>query len=143
MLTVPKVKVNRSVWIRVLWAFLFCCPSNDPFAPVRRDDWLCSHPCCSLCLMKSVKKYFNFVQAKKLVKSNKWKIILCNIAFLAVLNFFPVQKLIFGHFWNCKKWNLVKIKFLEIDLFDFTIFFGLDFFKFSLAYYPATIEFLE
>ena len=26
------------------------------------------------------------------------KIIFCAIAFLAVLNFFPVQKLIFGHF---------------------------------------------
>ena len=34
---------------------------------------------------------FKKVQAKKLVKSNE-------IAFLAVLNFFPVQKLIFGHF---------------------------------------------
>ena len=30
------------------------------------------------------------------------------IAFLAVLNFFPVQNLIFGHFWNGQKWNLVK-----------------------------------
>ena len=30
-----------------------------------------------------------------------------------------------------KKWNLVKIKFREIDLFDFTSFFGLEFFKFS------------
>ena len=33
------------------------------------------------------------VQAKKLVKSNKSKIIFREIAFLAVLNFFPVQKL--------------------------------------------------
>ena len=30
------------------------------------------------------------------------------IAFLAVSNFFPVQKLIFAHFSNCKKWILVK-----------------------------------
>ena len=29
---------------------------------------------------------------------------------------------IFVHFWNCKKWNLIKIKFREIDLFDFTSF---------------------
>ena len=50
------------------------------------------------------------------------------IAFLAVLNFFPVQKLIFE---IAKKWNLVKKFFREIDLFDFTSFFGLDFFKFS------------
>ena len=49
------------------------------------------------------------------------------IAFLAV---FPVQKLIFDHFWNCKKWNLVKKIIREIDLFDFTSFFGLDFFNF-------------
>ena len=35
---------------------------------------------------------------KKLVKSNKSKKILREIVFLAVLNFFPVQKLIFGHF---------------------------------------------
>ena len=43
----------------------------------------------------------------------------------------PVQKLIFGHFWNCKKWNLVKNIFYENDLFDFTSFFGQDFFKYS------------
>ena len=30
------------------------------------------------------------------------------IAFLAVSNFFPVQKLILGQFRNCKKWNLGK-----------------------------------
>ena len=47
-------------------------------------------------------------RSKKLVKSNKSKYFFCEIAFLAVLNFFPVQKLIFGHFWNCKKWNLGK-----------------------------------
>ena len=29
-------------------------------------------------------------------------------AFLAVLNFFLVEKLIFGHFWNCKKCDLLK-----------------------------------
>ena len=36
---------------------------------------------------------FKKVQAKKLMKSNKSKKILHEIAFLAVLNFFPVQKL--------------------------------------------------
>ena len=50
---------------------------------------------------------------KKSRQKNSWNQIKPNfffreIAFLAVLNFFPVQKLIFGHFWNCKKWNLVK-----------------------------------
>ena len=38
------------------------------------------------------------VQAKKLVKSNKSKNFFREIAFLAVLNFFPVQKLISSHF---------------------------------------------
>ena len=61
---------------------------------------------------------FKKVQAKKLVKSNK-SIFFREIAFMAV---FPVQKLIFGHFLNCKKWNLVKKKFREVDLFDFTSF---------------------
>ena len=54
------------------------------------------------------------------------------IAFLAVLNFSPLQKLIFDHFCNSKKWNLVKKNFFcEIDLFDFMSIFGMDFFKFS------------
>ena len=37
------------------------------------------------------------VQAKKLMKSDKSKNF-CELAFLAVLNFFLVQKLSFGHF---------------------------------------------
>ena len=28
--------------------------------------------------------------------------------------FFPVQKMIFGHIWNCKKWNLVKNLFVKL-----------------------------
>ena len=50
------------------------------------------------------------------------------IAFLAV---FPVQKLIFGHVWNCKKWNLVKKIIRDINLFDFTSILAWPFFKFS------------
>ena len=46
----------------------------------------------------SVPENLKKVQAKKLVKSNKSKFFFREIAFLAVLNFFPVQKLIFGHF---------------------------------------------
>ena len=74
-------------------------------------------------------KKFEKAQAKKLVKSNK-SIFLHEIAFLAVLKIFPHQKLIFGHFlkWQ-KKWILVKKKFREIDLFDFTSFLVLAFFK--------------
>ena len=63
------------------------------------------------------------------MKSNK-SFFSREIAFLAVLNFFPDQKLIFGHFWNCKKLNLVKKFFREIDLFDFTRFFDLEFWIF-------------
>ena len=62
------------------------------------------------------------------------------IAFLAVLNFFPVEKLIFGHFWNCKKWNLANKIFREIDLFDFKSFFGLYFLNFSG---PLCVDFSE
>ena len=29
-------------------------------------------------------------------------------------HFFPVQKLIFGHFWNCKIWNLAKKNFMKL-----------------------------
>ena len=41
------------------------------------------------------------------------------IAFLAVLNFFPVQKFIFEMAIN----GIWSEKFREIDLFDFAIFF--------------------
>ena len=47
---------------------------------------------------------FKKVRAKKFVKSNKSKNFFPEIAFLAVLNFFPILKLIFGHFWNRKIW---------------------------------------
>ena len=69
------------------------------------------------------------------MKSNKSKNFFHEITFLAVLNFFPVQKLIFGQLWNSKKWNLAKKFFREIDLFDFTIFFGLDF----LTFWPTVV----
>ena len=64
---------------------------------------------------------------------------ICEIVFLVV---FPVQNLIFGHFWNCKKWNFVKTFFREIDLFDFTSFFGMDFFKFSGTLWSHRAAFL-
>ena len=54
------------------------------------------------------------VQAKKLVKSNKSKLFFREITFLAVLNFILVQKLIFGQFGNCKKWNLAKKHFVKL-----------------------------
>ena len=41
---------------------------------------------------------FKKVQAKKLVKLNKSKLFFREISFLSVLNFVPVQKLIFVHF---------------------------------------------
>ena len=41
--------------------------------------------------------------------------------------------MIFGHFWNCKKWIFVKIFFHEIDLFDFTSFLAWTF----LIFWPT------
>ena len=52
---------------------------------------------------------FKKVQAKKLVKSNKSKNVFREITFLAVLNFFPVQKLNFDYFWSSKKWKLIYL----------------------------------
>ena len=56
------------------------------------------------------------------------------IAFLAVLKFCPVEKLIFGHFWNSKKWILVKKNF------TFHEFFGQDFLKFSGSSLQRTFD---
>ena len=64
---------------------------------------------------------------KKLVKSNKSKNFFCEIAFLAVLNFFPSSKIDFWQFFKLGKMEFGQKKFREIDLFDFTSFFGLDF----------------
>ena len=41
---------------------------------------------------------FKKVQAKKLVKSKKSNFFFVKLHFWQFLNFFPVQKLIFGHF---------------------------------------------
>ena len=86
--------------------------------------------CCVLDNAHWARK-FKKVQAKKLVISNKPKKFLREIAFWAVLNFFPVQKFIFGHIWNWKKNGFWSKKNREIDLFNFTSIFGLDFLKFS------------
>ena len=52
---------------------------------------------------------------KKLVKSNKSIFFLREIAFLAVLNFFPFQKLIFGHLLKLQKMEFVqKKKFVKL-----------------------------
>ena len=65
---------------------------------------------------------FKEVQPKKLVdmKSIITRIFFHEIAFLEVLNFFPVQKLIFGHFWNCKK-HFVKLIYLISRVFLATV----------------------
>ena len=52
---------------------------------------------------------------KKSGQKNTWN---CNFHFWYIV--LPVQNLIFGHFWNCKIWNLVKKIIREID---FTSFF--------------------
>jgi len=68
---------------------------------------------------------------KKLVKSNKSKNIFREIAFLAVLNFFPAQSLIFGHFLKLQKIESGQKIFREITIFYFTSFFLAWTFKFS------------
>ena len=75
---------------------------------------------------------------KKSKQKNSWNQINSEIAFLAVLNFFLVPKMIFGHFWKCKKCMLVKKIIREIDLFDFTSFFAWTFLNF-LAHYALII----
>ena len=50
---------------------------------------------------------------------------------MVVLNFFPVQKLIFGHFWNGKKWNLAKFFFVKLIYLIAWVFLAWTFFKFS------------
>ena len=84
------------------------------------------------------KRSLYFFPVQKLQKNGFWsKNFFREIAFLAVLNFFLVQKLIFGHFWNCKKWNLVKKNIREIDLFDFMSFLAWTFLNF-LAHHGTT-----
>ena len=77
-------------------------------------------------------------QAKKLLKSNITKKFFREIAFLAVLNFFPVQKLICGYFWNCKKGNLVKKFFVKLIYLISRVFLrGL-----FLIFWPAVWNYL-
>ena len=64
------------------------------------------------------------------MKWNKPKNFFPEIAFLAVLNFFPVQKYIFGDFWSCKKWILVIKKTSWNWFIWFHEIFGLDLLKF-------------
>ena len=74
---------------------------------------------------------FKKVLAKTLVKSNK-STFLREIAFLAVLNFFPVQKIDFWPILKMQKMEFGQNKIREIvSLIDFASFFGQDFFKFS------------
>ena len=74
---------------------------------------------------------------KKSRQKNSWNQI-NEFAFLAVLNFFPVQKFIFGHFGNFE--NLVKKFFREVDLFDFTSFFNHFFFLLGLHSGPENLK---
>ena len=75
------------------------------------------------------------------MKYNKSKIFFREITFLTVLNFFPVQKLIFGYFWNCKKMDFGQKNFKMKLIYWFQDFFGLDFFKFSgLLWYCLSVS---
>ena len=90
--------------------------------------WLSGHSDLSIYRVLSNMYYhsgpenFKKSKQKKFVKSNKAKHFFREIAFLVVLNFFPVQKLIFSHFEIAKNGIWPNKKFREIDLFDFTSF---------------------
>jgi len=73
---------------------------------------------------------FKKVQAKKLMNSNKTK---REIAFLVILKTFSpcISKIDFWPFLKSQKVDFGQKKiFREIDLFDITSFFGLDFLNF-------------
>ena len=73
------------------------------------------------------------------MKSNKSRIFFREIAFLAVLNIFPVEKLIFGHFWNGKKMEFGQKNFVKLNYLIARVFWPGLFFKFSG---PASAIFL-
>ena len=105
LLSVELSRISYWWWTPTAWFLMgvgYITPKGKTYA-LKNLDWFVLKQTASTRARK-----FKKVQAKKLVKSNKSKFFFREIAFLAVLNFFPVQKLIFGHFWNCKKWNLVK-----------------------------------
>ena len=85
---------------------------------------------------------------KKSSQKNSWNQINQNlffreIAFLAVLNFFPSSKI---DFWPCLKLQKMEFGekiFCEIDLSDFMSFFGLDFFKFSGPLWATYMDFFQ
>ena len=71
------------------------------------------------------------------MKSNKSKIIFREITCLAVLNFFHSSKIDFWPILKLQKMEFGQKKFRQIDLFDFTSFFRLDWpglFKKNLAH---------
>ena len=68
---------------------------------------------------------------------NSFFVCVWNCIFGSFKLFFPVEKLIFGHFWNGKKWNLAQKFFREIDLFDFMSFFDCT----LLSFWP-TVKYL-
>ena len=69
---------------------------------------------------------------KKLVKSNKSKKFFTWNCIFGSFKLFPSSKIdFFGHFWNNKKWILVKFVFREIDSLISQVFSGFDFFTFS------------
>ena len=71
---------------------------NDMGLNQRPDIKNVSVSFCYFSNMSQLARKFKIVLAKKFVKSNKSKKFFLEIAFLADLNFFPVPKLIFGHF---------------------------------------------
>ena len=69
------------------------------------------------------------------------------IAYLAVLNFFTVQKLIIGNFWNGKKWNLVRKSswnwFISFHEFFFFVWTFLNFTAHHCVFFKFLFQNLE
>ena len=99
---------------------------SDSLLLTQRSCNIVAKTISAVCLMHSalkLEKKCNFKSTKThYLHFQKWqKINFCTrkkfkIAFLVVLNFFLVQKLIFCHFWNSKKcvFVLLKLHFFSI-----------------------------
>ena len=90
---------------------LMCNPTSKIY-----EVFLNETTCVCVCVTQKARK-LKKVQAKKLVKLNKSKILFPEIAFLAVLNFFPVSSKI--DFWPFLKLQKMELNYLISRVFFF------------------------
>ena len=86
----------------------------------------------------TVGRKFKKFQAKKtreinffFMKSHFWQFY---------VNYFPVQKLILGHFWNFKNWNLVKKILVKLIFFISRVFLAWTFFYIFWPTVQSSVE---